>query len=103
VRLKSVFTAEAQSDIRQASFWYEKQSTGLGKQFIKSVRKAIKSIQNTPIGFVTRFGDFRAIPLNKFPYLLYYQIDEKQNLVVVFAVLHTHNNPLIFKKRVGLV
>jgi plasmid stabilization system protein ParE len=100
VRLKSVFTEEAQSDIREASSWYEKQSIGLGKQFIKSVRKAIRSIQNTPFGFVSRFGDFRAIPLNKFPYLLYYQIDEKQNLIVVFAVLHTHNNPFILQNRV---
>ena len=100
--LKAVLTEEAQSDIQKATFWYEAQSLGLGKQYIKSVRLAIKSIRNTPFGFAVRFGNFRAIPLNKFPYLLYYQIDEKESLILVFAVLHTHSLPANFQKRVNV-
>ena len=100
--LKAVLTEEAQSDIQKATFWYEAQSLGLGKQYIKSVRLAIKSIRNTPFGFAVRFGNFRAIPLNKFPYLLYYQIDEKESLILVFAVLHTHSLPENFHKRVNV-
>ena len=98
--LKAVFTEEAQPDIQKATFWYETQSLGLGKQFIKSVRLAIKSIRNTPYGFAMRFGIFRAIPLNKFPYLLYYEIDEKDSVIVIMAVLHTHSHPTNFQKRV---
>jgi len=100
VNLKSVLIEEAQSDIRQASFWYETQSRGLGKEFIKSIRLALKSIKNTPEGFALRLGNFRAIPLNKFPYLLYYQLDEKDRLIVVFAVLHTHSHPKNFQSRI---
>ena len=102
MNLKAVLTEEAQSDIQKATFWYEAQSLGLGKQYIKSVRLAIKSIKNTPYGFAKRFGDFRAIPLNKFPYLLYYQIDEKDHLIIVFAVLNTQSNPANFQKRVNV-
>ncbi len=100
MKLKSVLTEEAQSDIRLASFWYENQSRGLGKEFIQSVRLAIKSIKNTPEGFALRFGNFRAIPLSKFPYLLYDQIDEKTHFIVVFAILHTHSHPKNFQARI---
>ena len=100
MNLKSVLTEEAQSDIRQSTFWYETQSRGLGREFIKSVRLALKSIKNTPEGFALRLGNFRAIPLNKFPYLLYYQLDETNHLIVVFAVLHTHSHPKNFQIRI---
>lgn len=98
--LKVVFTEDAQLDIRKAAFWYESQSFGLGKQFIASVRLAIKSIRHTPNGFAVRFEIFRAIPLNKFPYLLYYQHDEKAGIIAVMAVLHTHSHPTNFQNRV---
>jgi plasmid stabilization system protein ParE len=99
VRLKTLLTADAQLDIQQAAFWYKKQSSGLGIEFVKSVRQAIKSIRNTPFGFTTRVGNLRAIPLNRFPYLLYYQIDEKDCLIIVFAILHSHRNPAYTQKR----
>jgi hypothetical protein len=102
VKLKAVFTEAGQYDVRNATFWYESQSLGLGKQFIKSVRLAIKSIKNTPYGFAVRFGDFRAKPLNKFPFLLYYLIHEHTQLIIVFAVLHTRSNPLHIQERVDV-
>jgi plasmid stabilization system protein ParE len=100
LKFKLVFLEEAQADVRDASKWYEDQSPGLGKQFIKAIRAALKSIGTTPFGFSSRSSEFRAIPLKKFPYLLYYLLDETNGLLVVFAVLHTHRNPSLFEKRI---
>jgi plasmid stabilization system protein ParE len=98
--MKMLIIEEAQMDIRESSLWYENQTKGLGKQFLKSFRLSLKSIQNTPYGFVKRFGDFRGIPMDKFPYLIYYQIDKKEKLILAFAVLHTSMNPTNFQVRV---
>ena len=100
MKFKVLLEDEARSDIQKTALWYNSQSIGLGKKFVKSVRMAIKSIQTTPFGFVIKVGNFRGISLNKFPYLIYYQIDETNKYILIFAILHSHSGPDQFQKRI---
>jgi len=76
----------AEEDIRQAQLWYEQCQAGLGDQFISEMGRAIKSLETNADRFPIYYRNFRRILLPRFPYKLFYLLDEKR--VIVFRVLH---------------
>ena len=89
----------AQSEILEAAQWYENQTIGLGKKFLKEFRGSIKAIGLTPSGFAYRFLSFRALTMSRFPCLIYYQVDDEKRHALIFAVLHSHRNPAFLQLR----
>ena len=97
----SVFTKpEANQDIYQASLWYENQLKGLGYDFIDEVENLFVFLETTPLIFQKKHNEIREAPLKKFPFVVLYEI-EKENIVIVFAVFHTSQNPKKKIKRIS--
>ncbi|WP_310558233.1 type II toxin-antitoxin system RelE/ParE family toxin [Flavobacterium sp.] len=46
-----------------------------------------------------KYNEIRCRKIEKFPFLIHYQINENLNIVTVFAVFHTSRNPEIWNKR----
>lgn len=88
----------AEKDIRGIVEWYADQSEQLPKKFLLKLDAGFDAIIKNPKHFQRRYNEIRIHFLNKFPYGIYYTIE--QNTVFVHAVLHTSRNPLIGIKRV---
>jgi len=81
----------AEADLLEAALWYESKQIGLEVKFTKKVESYFFRIQNNPLHFPLKKGNLREAYIQKFPYVIIYQIIE--NKIIVFAVFNTHQNP----------
>ena len=72
-------------------------SAGLGERFLDEVGRAIKTLETDADRFSLYYRSFRRILLPRFPYKLFYLLDEKQ--VIVFRVLHAKRKHQFFLPR----
>ena len=92
---------DALNDIDEAASWYEKQQKDLGVEFLLKFEEAVEFLQKNPKIFAIVFSHFRRMLLNKFPYAIYYSVNEKKKEVEVVAVFHTSRSSEIWKKRLS--
>ena len=85
MKYKLVVSEDAKNDIEDAMDYYEDQQKGLGKRYLLSVKAATKLIIQNPFGFAKIFMEIRRVNTKKFPYSLFYSVEEEQKEVVVFA------------------
>ena len=95
-----VVTHQAQNDILQAADWYEEQKRGLGELYMLSIDKCIKLILKNPFAFAVIYLQIRKATKKKYPYSLYYRINETAKQVTIFAVIHHHRSEETWKERI---
>ncbi len=95
-----IVTDDGDYDVEQAMDWYENKQKGLGKKYLNSFTNSIKLLIKNPFAFAVIFMEIRKVNTKRFPYSLFYQIDEKQNVVVVFAVIHSSRSDEAWKERI---
>lgn len=84
---------EAATEIEEAYNYYEEQKVGLGDSFIKFLDNTFHSISKSPSGFKVVSNQRRQAVVDKFPFVVIYEVFEKT--IVVFAVFHTSRKPTI--------
>jgi plasmid stabilization system protein ParE len=90
------FRPEVNSDAINAYHWYEEKSSGLGDEFLRIFyASAIELIRN-PLLYKKTYKDFRRKLLRRFPYAIYYSIEE--NIIIIFGLFHTARSPLNLEK-----
>ena len=89
--MRVVFRPEARGDVMQARDWYERQSAGLGSEFVRALEAAVAAAQRSRDAFPSILGDFRRVLLRRFPYSLVYQLEG--DAMVVLACFHQRRNP----------
>lgn len=82
----------AQKDVLLSAKWYNNQQKGLGKIFLQRVKEAKKVLTANPY-FEKRYKNIRTLPLEQFPFMLHFMLNEKLKKVTIYAVLHTSRNP----------
>ena len=92
-----VVRALARRDIREARLWYRNISHDLGESFLRSVAHAVALALEHPLAFHVTYRTFRRVLLNRFPYSLFYRVDD--NRIVIVAVLHQARDPRELRKR----
>ena len=90
---------EAEADIAQAALWYERQSAGLGKEFVIAVDECFDLLARQPEAFPVVYRSARLGLLRKFPYLVVYRVFP--NFISVVAVIHGRRNPRRWKARLA--
>ena len=90
---------EANKELQEAYNWYEERSTGLGLRFINTIDTAFKTIAAYPDRYPLKENYFREINTKIFPYVIIYEVFEKEKLVFVQYVFHSKRNPEIKYKR----
>lgn len=78
--------------------WYNKQSLALGKRFYRVIQKKYKTLRQNPY-FHIRYEDVRCLPLEVFPYMVHFVVEEERKSVVVLGVICTHRDPKIWEER----
>lgn len=84
---------EAQADFEMQNLYYRvAASKKVADSFAKALTEAKNSILENPF-FQIRFNVFRAIPLKKFPFLIFYYIETDTNTIVIARIFRTSQNP----------
>lgn len=86
-----VILPKAQAEMADAVDCYEPKQTKLGKRFVLCVDKLFNIFLKNPFQFSEKTPPFREALVNKFPYLIIYQIND--NEIIVYSVFHTSQNP----------
>ncbi len=84
----------AEEELNDSFEWYQKQRDGLGYEFIDEISHYLSIIERKPLHYPLRYGnDLRFAPLNKFPFLIVYWIEESRGLILVASLFHTSRKP----------
>jgi plasmid stabilization system protein ParE len=90
---------DALLDIQEAASWYEERLPGLGERFKKAAKLQIKSLKSNAHGYSIRYSEVHCVVIKKFPFLIHFIIDEKDQIIEIFAIFHTSRNPKIWNQR----
>ena len=86
---------EAHQDTFDAFWYYEDKQKGLGERFLDVLEQTYQSLINHPehYGYISEDTQkiLRDVKLDKFPFVVVYEIIEKE--VVIYAVHNTYTNP----------
>jgi hypothetical protein len=96
--MKIHFLLSAQEELDDAFAWYEKQSQGLGFEFLDEVDRAVHRIKIYSESCAILIEGLRRVQLNRFPYGLIYGLDD--DLLVIVAVAHLHRKPYYWIDRI---
>ena len=94
------FSPEATNDLTDILGWYKEQQTpDLQKKFITAMSNALKMLSQSPKSYALRFKNVRCAIIKKYPYNVYYWVDDTSQAINIFAVLHQSRSPKVWKKR----
>lgn len=91
----------AYDDLRKAKKWYKDKSEILAIEFKTEVNKEIDYITKYPEHYQRKYKELRQSLVTRFPYAIFYLVEEEQNKIIVFGILHTSRNPKIVQKRIS--
>jgi plasmid stabilization system protein ParE len=86
-----VFRRIAKRELDDAISWYENRREGLGQDFSIAVEREIERIASSPNQFARVKKEVRRAVLRRFPYSIYFVIEDPQ--VVVLAIFHAKRAP----------
>jgi len=90
---KIIISPRAQKEIENAIDFYASRSSHAPRDFILALSSAYKTLAHNPF-FRVRYKNVSAFNLKKFPFSLYFVIDENRNVVRVLSCFHNKKNPI---------
>ena len=85
------FLDPAERELLDAAVYYQRQSQGLGIDFLDKIEAASDDIAQDPERWPPIRQGVRRRLIHRFPYALLYRIDPTE--VVILAVMHLHRRP----------
>lgn len=86
------FTSKAENHILEAHKYYsENVSDLIADKFYLDLQHALDVLEINPF-FQIRTKNYRAYPLRKFPFLIFYEVLEEKRAVKVLSVFNTSKN-----------
>lgn len=87
-----IVSPKAQREIENAIDYYSLQNPEIPSKFIKSISESYSTLETNPF-FSLRYKNIRALKINRFPFSLYYIVDEKKKKVRVLSCFHNKRDP----------
>ena len=81
----------AESEILDASLYYEFEKEGLGFEFTREVEESIKQISNWPTMYQFIEEPYHGCFLDRFPYTIIYR--NEKDFVYIVSVVHQSRHP----------
>jgi len=94
---KIVIEPRAIIDIQDAVDYYDFKQVGLGAYFFLTLEEHMEVLSKNPL-FQIRYNDYRGLPIQKFPFIIFYFTDEEKKVVYIVAVFNTSLNPKKYPK-----
>lgn len=92
-----IFTPAARAELIEAQDWYEGEAAGLGRRFRQAIDVLAGRMSANPWQFPVVFKTVRRALLRRFPYALFFVVEDKTLFVV--ACFHASRDPLQWQKR----
>ncbi len=90
---KVLVLLQAQREIDEAIAYYSEINKSIPAKFIEDLTTAYNTLSKNPY-YQKRYLDFRGFPLKRFPFILFFDLNEKQYLVKIVSCFHTSKNPV---------
>lgn len=82
----------AKENIKDAIFYYKTNvSLKVAINFLKDYEQTLDKITINPF-YRVYYKNFRGIPLKKYPYIIFFRIDENKKQILINAVFHTNQD-----------
>ena len=88
----------AKEDLRNGLFFYERQSPGLGDRFLDAIEAEVQTLA-LYAGIHLKVEGFYRMLIRRFPFALYYLIDD--DTIAIYAILDCRRDPNGLRKRLG--
>ncbi|MBK7764275.1 MAG: type II toxin-antitoxin system RelE/ParE family toxin [Bacteroidetes bacterium] len=91
---KIVIEPEAFEDINTACSYYYSlpiDTNKLVESFLDDLQIAFDALTINPL-YPFKTKNFRALPLSKFPYILFFTVDDTTEIVIILALFNTHQD-----------
>lgn len=85
------FRPKALRELEEIHDWYESKETGLYRRFQLFLEETLERIAKVPLRSPVFHNEMRRISMKKFPYVVFYHIDN--DVIVVVSVLHKRRSP----------
>ena len=92
-----VLRVQAEADIDEAVSHYEGERAGLGVRFIQDLNVLLERVEQNPFQFPVAHQQTRRGLLARFPYGVFFTVDDEE--ILVLAVVHLHRHPDTWKRR----
>jgi toxin ParE1/3/4 len=91
------FHPEAQDEFISAAQFYERETEGLGLEFIATVQRAYERLPESPASGAPFGRRLHRLLVPKFPYGLLYRVERER--IYIIAVMHLHRRPGYWRPR----
>lgn len=93
-----IIHSKAREELDHSIFYYEKQKTGLGLDFLSEVEQALGKIQQNPsLGAIYKATGLRRYVVQRFPFLIFYA--EFSEFIWIVAIAHGKRKPNYWSTR----
>lgn len=92
-------TKQAEDELDEVMGWYEKEKPGLGIAFLNHFFNRVAFLKSNPYLYQEVYKTYQRLLMQKYPYAVYYAVEEQKQEVTVLAVWHTSRNPERLKNR----
>ena len=90
----------AQEELEESIKWYEKSLVGLGERFAEVIFDSTEAISRNPEAYPVIKAHRRHFVVDKFPFVIVYEILKEENMINVLHIFHTSRNPKFkFRKK----
>ena len=96
-----VISEIAQMDIEDATGYYEVRRKGLSRLFLLSIKDTFLLISRNPLMYAKIYKEIRRAVTKKFPYAIFYKINNQDKEVVIYRILSTYRNPTLWKQSIN--
>ena len=92
MNFKIIISPEARNNLTNALKYYnENASLKVARNFVNDYKRVLNVLKHNPY-FRVYYKDFRGVPLKKYPFIVFYQINTDRRLILIQAVFHTAQN-----------
>lgn len=95
-----VTTPDADADLSEVCAWYAEQLPDLDLEFLDDLREVTEQIALLPGSFPLVYKTIRLALMRRFPYKVFFIVEETEGHAVILAVVHHARHPRAWKKRV---
>jgi toxin ParE1/3/4 len=89
---KIIVSPRALKEIENAIEYYGLYSANAPSHFITSPKQCYSKLENNPLLRI-RYKNVRAIGLKKFPFSLYFVLNDEQNIIRILSCFHDKRDP----------
>nr|MCU0355833.1 type II toxin-antitoxin system RelE/ParE family toxin [Cytophagales bacterium] len=72
-----------------------------GVEFLIKFDETVAQIRQNPAAYQAEYLHFRRAFMERFPYKIYYAVEDARQQIQVLAVFHQKQNPNLIQKRLG--